>query len=319
MELGQLEAFLMAVRLHSFSRAAAAIGVTQPSLSARILALEAELGERLFHRVGRGVRLTDTGRAFLPYVQRGMDSLQRGRDAIESSRTAAAGRLHIGAARGISSAVLPGILETFHNRHPGVDVAIRTGRSSEVLELVLSEEIQAGVARALYHPEVVTTHLYDEEIVLITHPDHRFSKEGRASIYEVGSEPLIVYDKESTYFVLIDRVCREAGIVPNIAMDLDSIESTKRMIERGLGVSFLPFNSIQRELQMGTLAQVRLEEGHRITLPTAVMVRRASSYGPLVTAFLDLLRSLYGTATEIAPDEPAARERTGRKRRPRTA
>ena len=85
MELGQLEAFLMAVRLHSFSRAAAAVGVTQPSLSARILSLEAELGEPLFHRVGRGVRLTDTGRAFLPYVQRAMDSLQRGKDTIESA------------------------------------------------------------------------------------------------------------------------------------------------------------------------------------------------------------------------------------------
>jgi DNA-binding transcriptional LysR family regulator len=76
MELGQLEAFLVAVRLHSFSRAAEAIGVTQPSLSARILVLEAELGEPLFHRVGRGVRLTDAGRAFLPYVQRAMDTLQ---------------------------------------------------------------------------------------------------------------------------------------------------------------------------------------------------------------------------------------------------
>jgi LysR family transcriptional regulator, low CO2-responsive transcriptional regulator len=147
-----------------------------------------------------------------------------------------AGKLHIGAARSISANVLPGILEQFRRRNPGVDVAIKTGRSSEVLEMVLSEEIQVGMARALYHPEVVTTHLYDEQIVLATHPEHRFAKTGTASIYEVASEPLIVYDKESTYFLLIDRVCREAGILPNIQMDLDSIESTKRMIERGLGV-----------------------------------------------------------------------------------
>ena len=320
MEIGQLEAFLTASRLHSFSRAAEALGVSQPSLSMRIMTLEAELGELLFHRVGRGVRLTDSGRAFLPYVQRGMDVLQRGKDAIESSRTAAAGRLHIGAARGISSAVLPSIVETFHRRHPGVDVAIRTGRSSEVLALVLSEEIQVGVARALYHPEIVTTHLYDEEIVLVTGPEHRFAKEGVASIYEVGSQPLIVYDKESTYFVLIDRVCREAGIVPNISMDLDSIESTKRMIEHGLGVSFLPYSSIQRELDMGTLAHVKLEEEHRITLPTAVMVRKESSYGPLVIAFLDLLQSLYGTAADISRAAPVRLERPGPgKRQARTA
>ena len=302
MEIGQLEAFLTAVRLHSFSRAASELGVTQPTLSTRILSLESDLGESLFNRVGRGVRLTDAGRAFLPYAQRAIDTLERGRETVASTHTAATGRLHIGAARGISSAVLPVLLETFHDRYPGVDVAIKTGRSSEVLEWVLSEQIQVGVSRELNHPEVVTTHLYDEEIVLVTHPEHRFAIDGSASIYEVGSEPLIIYDKESTYFVLMDRVCREAGIVPNIAMDLDSIESTKRMIERGLGVSFLPYKSLERELRMGTLAHVRLEEGHRITLPTAAMVRKASSYGPLVTAFLDLLQSMYGSAEAESAD-----------------
>ena len=148
MEIGQLEAFLTAVRLHSFSRAASELGVTQPTLSTRILLLENDLGEPLFSRIGRGVRLTDAGRTFLPYAQRALDTLERGKETVVASRTAATGRLHIGAARGISSAVLPGILETFHERYPAVDVAIKTGRSSEVLEWVLSEQIQVGVSRA---------------------------------------------------------------------------------------------------------------------------------------------------------------------------
>ena len=116
---------------------------------------------------------------------------------------------------------------------------------------------------------------------------------GPVSITDVASEPLIVYDKESTYFVLIDRVCREAGISPNIQMDLDSIESTKRMIERGLGISFLPLNALKREIDLGALAQVPLTDDYRITLPTAVMVRKAATYGTIVTAFLNLLAELY--------------------------
>lgn len=300
MEMGQLEAFLMAVKLRSFSRAAEAIGVAQPSLSARILALEAELGEQLFHRVGRGVRLTDAGRAFLPYVKRAMETLQTGRDALESSRTASAGRLHIGAARSISTNVLPQILEEFRHRHPGVDFAIKTGRSSEVLEWVLSEQIQVGLSRELHHPDIVSTHLYDEQVVLVTHPNHHFAATGNASIYEVASEPLIVYDKESTYFVLIDKICREAGIVPNIQMDLDSIESTKRMIERGLGLSFLPLNALTRELDLGTLAHVPIREDYRITLPTGVMVRKAGSYSAIVTTFLDLLSELFPVAQPLS-------------------
>ena len=310
MELGQLEAFIAAVQLHSFSKAAESIGVTQPSLSARILAMESELGEPLFHRVGRGVRLTDAGRAFLPYVQRALDTLRAGREAVESSKTASAGKLHIGAARSISANVLPGILETFRERYPGVDVAIKTGRSNQVLDWVLSDEIQVGLARAIHHPGIVTTLLYDEQIVLVTHPSHPFAQAGSASIYHVASEPLIVYDKESTYFVLIDKVCREAGIAPNIQMDLDSIESTKRMIERGLGVSFLPLNAPSREIELGTLARVPLNEDYDITLPTAVMVRRAATYGAIVTAFLALLGELYERPVPAVDEGQQAQRRS---------
>ena len=130
--------------------------------------------------------------------------------------------------------------------------------------------------------------------------NHPHSRAGSASIYDVASEPLIVYDKESTYFVLIDKVCREAGISPNIQMDLDSIESTKRMIERGLGVSFLTLNALKRELELGTLARVPLNEGYNITLPTAVLVRKAATYGAIVTAFLGLLNELYVTKETVA-------------------
>ena len=297
MELGQLEAFVTVVKHHSFSRAAEELGLTQPSLSARIISMERELGEPMFHRLGRGVRLTDAGRTMLPFIQRSLDALRNAREALEATRSASSGKLHIGAARAISAYVLPGIVESFRERHPGVEVAIKTGRSSEVLEWVLSEEIQVGVSRALYHPEVATTHLYDEQVVLVTHPEHPFVKMGDASIHEVASQPLIVYDKESTYFLLIDRVCREAGIVPKVQMDLDSIEATKRMIERGLGISFLPLNSLRRELEMGTLARVRLRGGHEVLLPTAVMVSQAASYGAIVTAFLDLLADLYPRET----------------------
>ncbi len=305
MELGQLEAFAEVARTHSFSKAAAALGLSQPSLSARIISLERDLGEPMFHRLGRGVRLTDAGRTLLPYVERSLTTLRNAREALKASRTASSGKLHIGAARAVSAYVLPGILEAFRERHPGVDVAIKTGRSSEVLAMVLGDEIQVGMSRAFTHPEIATRHLYDEQVVLVTHPEHRFAKAGVASIYEVGQEALIVYDKESTYFQLIDRVCREAGILPNIQMDLDSIEATKRMIERGLGISFLPHNALRREIALGTLTLVELREGHHVTLPTAVMVRRAARYGAIVRAFLELLDELYPHEQRVETAEAA--------------
>ncbi|MBI4340132.1 MAG: LysR family transcriptional regulator [Chloroflexi bacterium] len=309
MEIGQLEAFLQVVQYHSFSHAAEALELTQPSLSARILSLEREMGEPLFHRMGRGVRLTDAGRAFMPYVERALQSLKDARDAVDATHHTSTGKLRIGSARAICAYVLPHILETFHAAHPGIDVAIKTGRSSEVLEMLLAEEVQVGLTRTMVHQDIESRHLYDEHVVLVTHPTHPFARAGVASIYAVAHEPLILYDKDSTYFVLINRVVREAGIVPNVQMDLDSIEATKRMIERGLGLSFLPYNSIAAEVEQGSLAAVPLREGHDVVLPTSVMVRKAGSQGAVVQAFLDLLYTLYPEGLAAASRDPLAERR----------
>jgi DNA-binding transcriptional LysR family regulator len=285
MDLAQLEAFVEVARRGRFRRAAEALFLTQPSLSARIHKLEADLNVVLFHRLGRGVRLTDAGKSFLPYARRALESLDQARDALGALRNAASGTLRVATARAMGAYVLPEILERFRSEHPGIDVHIRTARSSEVLQMVVDEEVEVGLGRSLRHPDIVAAQLYEEEVALVAHPSHPFAATGRASIYDVAREPLI----------LIDQVCREAGIVPNVGMELDSIEATKRMIERGLGVSFLPIHGIAREVEEGSLALVKVKEGHRVTLPSAVMVRRSRVYGPAVLAFLDVLASMYGS------------------------
>lgn len=294
MELAQLEAFLEAAERGSFRRAAEALFLTQPSVSARVQALEDELGVPLFHRMARGVRLTDMGKTFLPFAKRSMEALRQGREVLESARHASAGVLSLATARGIGTYVLPDILQQFRQDYPGTNVHIRVGRSTEVLQMVADEEVQLGLARSLRHPDVDAIHLYDEEVVLVTHPSHPFAIRGQASIDEVAQEPLILYDPGSSYFVLINQVCREAGISPRVEMNLDSIEATKQMIELGLGISFLARSSVRQGLENGTLTIVPLTRGHRVVLPTCILVRRAQHYSPPVLAFLKLLQRIYG-------------------------
>lgn len=301
MDLAQLEAFLEAAHRGSFRRAAQALFLSQPSLSERIKRLEQELGQPLFHRMGRGVRLTEAGEALLPFAERALAALDQGKESLEALGDAASGRLHVGSARAISTYVLPDLLMRFRQRYPSIEVGIRTGRSSEVLQMVVNQEVHLGVARALYHPRVDTYPLYEEEIVLVTHPEHPFARAGEASIYEVANQPLILYDRDSSYFVLIDRVCREAGIAPTVPMNLDSIEATKRMVENGLGVSFLPQSAIRRELDMEMLSAIRLSEGYQVRLPTAALVPRRYPLTPPVQAFLSLLQEALGTGALSSP------------------
>ena len=294
MEIAQLEAFLKATEHGSFRRAAEALHLAQPSLSARVHALEEEMGVLLFHRMGRGVRLTEMGKAFLPFAQRATETLRQGREVIDSARRTAGGVLNLASARVIGTYILPGILERFRDQYPDVRVHVTVGRSNDVLQMVVNEEVHLGLARTLNHPDVVTIHLYDEEISLATSPLHPFALRGEASIYEVALEPLILYDRDSSYFVLIDQVCRAAGIAPRVEMTLDSIEATKHLVELGMGISFLPRSGVRHELEWGTLCLVPLTEGHRVALPTSVMVHRAQHYSPAILAFLKVLQQMYG-------------------------
>lgn len=289
MEVIQLEAFLEASQWRSFRRAAGALFLTQPSLSDRIKRLEQDVGQPLFHRMGRGVTLTEAGKVLLPYAEHALRDLRDGKEALQEMDPEANATLHLGSARVVGTYVLPDVIAHFRERN-SVDVHMKSGRSTEVLQMVINGDVHVGVARALAHPQVESVPLYDEEVVLVSHPDHQFAKDGLASIYQVATEPLILYDRESFYFVLIDRVCREAGIVPRVLMMLDSIEATKQMVERGLGISFLPKSSIRREVEYGMLAYVPLKEGHRVTLNTVALLPRKQPRSSMVREFLKSLR-----------------------------
>ena len=296
MEFPQLEAFLEAASRGSFRRAAYALYLSQPSVSARIQTLEDEVGVALFHRTARGVRLTNMGQVFLPFAERSMETLRRGREVLESVRQASAGILNMATARVIGTYVLPETLQKFQHLYPETNLHIKVGGSLDVLQMVVDEEVQLGLARFMQHPDVDALHLYDEEAVLVVHPDHSFAKTGVAAMFAVAQEPLILYDPGdpgSSYFQFINRVCRDAGVTPKVEMNLDSVEAAKNMVQLGLGISFLPRSGVRQELESGTLTLIDVAEVPPVLLPTYVLLRRGQQHGPVVVAFLNLLQETY--------------------------
>ena len=296
MEFPQLEAFLEAASRGSFRRAAYALYLSQPSVSARIQTLEDEVGVALFHRTARGVRLTNMGQVFLPFAQRSMETLRRGREVLESVRQASAGILNMATARVIGTYVLPETLQKFQHLYPETNLHIKVGGSLDVLQMVVDEEVQLGLARFMQHPDVDALHLYDEAAVLVVHPDHPFAKTGVAAMFAVAQEPLILYDPGdpgSSYFQFINRVCRDAGVTPKVEMNLDSVEAAKNMVQLGLGISFLPRSGVRQELESGTLTLIDVAEVPPVLLPTYVLLRRGQQHGPVVVAFLNLLQETY--------------------------
>jgi DNA-binding transcriptional LysR family regulator len=285
--LAQLEGFLEIAQRGSVSRAAEALFVTQPALTARLKGLERELGTDLFVRTGRGVHLTDAGRAFLPYAQRSLQAVAEGRHLVAELARGGAGELALGAAPAVSTYVLPAVLERYHSRYPNVQLAVRTGHSEEVLELVLREEVELGLIRALRHPDIASTPLYEDELVLVCHPAHPFAARGEIEIGAIGEERVILFDRTSSYHELTAGLFREAGVVPRGVMELDNIDATKKMVRQGLGVAMVPHTAAAEELEAGTLRSVLITDAAPVRRQI-VAIRRRDAGPPegLAGAFL---------------------------------
>lgn len=296
MDLGQLEAFVQVANHRSFSKAAEALYLTQPSVTARIQALERDLGERLFVRDGRGVRLTDVGASFLPHAKRVLKALQEGREALDGLRNLESGALRLGSAPTISTYVLPGLLKEFRCRYPKLQVSVRTGPTEQVLQMLLADEVELGLVRSVLHPDIETVSLYEDEVVLVTAPGHPFAASGGSEVQDLSGEPLIMFSRGSGYYALVHGALREAGAVPNIAMDLDSMEATKKMVEEGLGIAMLPRLSVERELRLGTLVEVEVRGMKMPRRQVSVVYRRNRRQSRPTLAFFGLLGERFGVS-----------------------
>jgi DNA-binding transcriptional LysR family regulator len=289
-QLAQIEGFLEVARLGNVSHAATSLRITQPALTNRLQALEEELGQPLFVRTRRGVRLTEAGHAFRPYAEQAMGALGRGLAQVAEIGSGSGGELVISAAPAVSTYVLPHVLVRYATLHPGVRLVVRTGHSEEIAEMLIRDEVHVGLGRPVRDPALVSQPIYDDELVLVTLVDHPFAARESVTRAALGEAPLILFDRRSSYFELTTALVREAGVRPRGVMELDNIEAAKRMVGAGLGVALLPRTSVADDVAAGRLAASRIEGGG--IGPRHIVALRRSDSGqpaPTLAAFLALL------------------------------
>jgi DNA-binding transcriptional LysR family regulator len=294
--LPQIEAFLEVARRQNLSRAAEALFVSQPTLTARLQSLEAFLGEQLFIRTRRGMRLTEAGDAFLPYAEHAVAALADGRERLGELRRGVAGRLVLGAPPTVSTYTLPALLARFSAAHPGVRLAVKTGTSEEILDMVLHDQVQLGIIRALANQEIETLPLFTDTLVLIAGPGHRLARSSpgrQARMADLAGEVLVLFGRSSSYLEFTTATFRQAGVLPGSVLELDNIEAAKKMVERGLGVSLVPASTVAGELAAGTLARIELVDAAPARREI-VAVRRRDAGPPTGAAalFLGMLTEL---------------------------
>jgi DNA-binding transcriptional LysR family regulator len=317
--LNQIAAFVETARRQSVSRAADALFISQPALTARLKGLESDLGAQLFVRGPRGMRLTDAGSAFLPYAVRALETLTDGRMQVNALERGGAGRLAIGAAPAVSTYVLPPLLKRFSEGYPRISVSVRTGHSEEILELVLREQVTIGLVRVLQHPDIVSTPLYEDRLILVVEPGHSFAAEGRIRMKDLAEEQLVQFDRTSSYHDLTSALFVTSGVSPAGRMELDNIDAAKKMVEQGFGVALLPQTSVADELEAGTLAEVEIVDAAPVRRKIVAITRRdtgppAGQAKAFLATFEEIRDELTSWPRPPASTPPRGAERPARSR-----
>jgi DNA-binding transcriptional LysR family regulator len=293
MLLAQIEGFIEIARLGTMRRAADALSISQPALTARLQALEEELAAPLFRRTHTGMVLTPAGRAFLPHADRAMEAIRSGGSLVRELERGVVGELALAVAPAVSAYVLPEILVRFTERHPDVRLRVRTGHSEEIVDLVVRGEVELGIVRKLRDARVHSRPLYEDELVLVTRPDHPFAGAGRVDVAEISNVQLILFDRTSSYYDVTNALFRTAGVVPRGITEVDNIEAAKRMVERGLGVALLPGTAVADTLSTGSLREIELVGAATIRRQIVAVERPgARPISPFSTTMWDLLERI---------------------------
>jgi len=208
----------------------------------------------------------------------------------------------IAAASAINASLVPELVARFRRYHPGVHLYVRTGSAQRITELVAFGTAQLGLVRDVApsrDSRILVTPLYEEQLTLAARPEHPFVAEGPIPISRLADATLIFYDRDSDDYQLSQSLLKEADVVPYGVIEVDSVDTARRLVARGLGVALLPSTAAVPEFEAGSLAPVGLTDLPILSRRIVALERaEASTWAPVET--------LHGLLRDVASFVPGA-------------
>ncbi|MBB6731670.1 LysR family transcriptional regulator [Cohnella zeiphila] len=276
MNIENIEAFVYVLHYGSFNKAAEALFLSQPSVTARIQSLERELDCVLFDRVGKQVHLTEQGKRFRPYAQQLVDTYRKGKQQLRRNSPDKE-ELRIGCTASAAHYMLPELIPALRERFPELRLKLFTGTTDEVAARVLGKELDLGFVRKTSHPDLQTAALYEDPIRLYVHANHPFATAERLPIEALGREPLFFFECGALDWMRIHRVFENMAPLPNLIVQTDNLETAKKLVLRNAGICFLPGLSVREEEAGGLVKAIDFPETSGIALSTSLISRHGEN------------------------------------------
>lgn len=282
--------YFLAVAEHlSFTKAAAALHVSQPALSQQVRHLEESLGAQLFDRSGRTTRLTDAGDVYLLYARRAHQELQEAKRAIHDVSDLSRGSLRVAVTPTFTSYLVGPLIEAFHLRYPKITVNLKEISQERIEELLLAGELDVGIAfDEIHSSDIEAIPLLNETLALVMNRRHRLAEERSITSHGLSAESLVLLSTEFATREQIDRYCRKYEINPKVQMEANALGAVIEIVRRTNLSTLLPARIAlaHDDLVAITLEPERLER-------RAVLMRRKDAFlSAAVRVFLELAKEV---------------------------
>lgn len=274
MELHQLRYFCAVVETSSFSRAAEQCHVAQPSLSQQILKLEGELGVRLFDRLGRTVRLTNSGKTFLPRARTVLRELEAARGDVAEQTQGVSGTVAVGVIPTIAPYYLPTRLTQFARKFPRALISVM-----EEITPILLERLRAGtldlaiLALPIRGHDFETTPLLTERILAALPRNHKLASRATIALKDLQPEPFLLLRDGHCFRETAVAACDRARLNPRVIFESGQFSSLLSMVGAGMGVSIVPEMAVERSSRC---KYVRIADEHAVRTVGAAVLRGRS-------------------------------------------
>jgi LysR family hydrogen peroxide-inducible transcriptional activator len=290
MELHQLRYFAAVAEQSSFTRAAERCFVSQPSLSQQIINLEKELGQPLIERLGRTVRLTETGKAFYERAVKILGAVDEARECVQHETGWKEGTLAIGGILTVAPYLLPDLVRVFRRRLPDASVSVRENFTSAVVHDCLSGELDLGiVALPIDDGRLIVEPLFTEELLLAMPSGHPLARRRTITLAEVAEQPFVLINELHCLGEQIVSFCRSRDCQPVISCQTAQLLSVQEMVALGLGVSLVPEMTARADNSKDRVYRSLGDDAPRRTLAT--IRHRDRHQSRLVAEFLEILKS----------------------------
>jgi DNA-binding transcriptional LysR family regulator len=305
MDLRRLEIFAKVAELGSFSRAADALFLTQPTVSEHVRALEDELGVQLLDRLGRGAAPTRAGQLLLGYARRILALALEARQAIDQFQGRMSGELIVGGSTIPGEYVLPSLVAQFRSKYPEVSISLLIGSSRQVAAWVEDGRVEVGMVGARPGGRTLEAReLMDDELVVIVSSEHPWSGRETMPLDDVETEPMIVRERGSGSREALETVLKAAGTDLTqfrVVAEMGSTQAIKQAVRAGVGIAIISQRAVELECRARLIWCLRID-GVKIRRAFSLVTHRERSRSPLAQAFLEFVESQYPERPSDGPE-----------------